>query len=110
VLSARRLFLVRHCESTWIRTFAARRRRRFDAYMIYAESRARIVDYLGTHQHLAVDLEVSVDARGGMRIRSGEQRFYEGPVAFSFPLVLSGVAEVARDAGWLHAQGDTAGA
>jgi len=79
---------------TWIRTFATRRRRRFDAYMIYSESRRRIVDYLGTHQHLAVDLELSVDARGGMRIRSGEQRFYEGPVAFTFPLLLSGVATV----------------
>ena len=79
---------------TWIRTFATRRRRRFDAYMIYAESRARIVDYLGTHQHLAVDLELSVDERGGMRIRSGEQRFYEGPVAFTFPLLFSGVATV----------------
>jgi hypothetical protein len=79
---------------TWIRTFAARRRRRFDAYMIYAEGRARIVDYLGTHQHLAVDLELSVDERGGMRIRSGEQRFYEGPVAFTFPLLFSGVATV----------------
>jgi hypothetical protein len=79
---------------TWIRTFAARRRRRFDAYMIYAERRGRIVDYLGTHQHLAVDLELSVDERGGMRILSGEQRFYEGPVAFTFPLVLSGVADV----------------
>jgi hypothetical protein len=79
---------------TWIRTFAARRRRRVDADMIYAESRARIVDYLGTHQHLAVDLELSVDARGGMRIRSGEQRFYEGPVAFTFPLLFSGVATV----------------
>jgi Domain of unknown function (DUF4166) len=79
---------------TWIRTFATRQRRRFDAYMIYAESRGRIVDYLGTHQHLAVDLELSVDQRGGMQIRSGEQRFYEGPVAFTFPLVFSGVATV----------------
>lgn len=79
---------------TWIRTFETRRRRRFDAYMIYAEGRGRIVDYLGTHQHLAVDLDLSVDERGGMRIRSGEQRFYEGPVAFTFPLLFSGVAEV----------------
>ena len=31
---------------------------------------------------------------GGLRIRSGEQRFYEGPVGFRFPLLLSGVAEV----------------
>jgi hypothetical protein len=65
-----------------------------DAYMIYAEGRGRIVDYLGTHQHLAVDLDLSVDERGGMRIRSGEQRSYEGLVAFTFPLLFSGLAEV----------------
>jgi hypothetical protein len=79
---------------TWIRTFEARRRRRFDAYMIYSEQRGCIVDYLGTYQHLAVDLELSVDERGGLRIQSGEQRFYEGPVAFTFPLLFSGVANV----------------
>jgi len=79
---------------TWLRTFETRRRRRFDAYMIYSERRGCIVDYLGTHQHLAVDLELSVDERGGLRIRSGEQRFYEGRVAFRFPMILSGVAEV----------------
>jgi hypothetical protein len=79
---------------TWIRTFANKRRRRFDAYMVYSETRGRIVDYLGTHQHLAVDLHLSVDDRGGLRLRSGEQRFYEGPVAFRFPLLFSGVADV----------------
>jgi hypothetical protein len=79
---------------TWIRTFETRRRRRFDAYMIYSENRRKIVDYMGTHQHLAVDLDVSVDERGGLRIRSGEQRFYEGPVAFRFPLLFSGIANV----------------
>jgi hypothetical protein len=79
---------------TWLRTFETRRRRRFDAYMIYSERRRRIVDYLGTHQHLAVDLDLSVDERGGLRLRSGAQRFFEGPVGFSFPLLFSGVAEV----------------
>jgi hypothetical protein len=79
---------------TWIRTFESRRRRRFDAYMIYSESRGRIVDYLGSHQHLAVDIELSVDDEGGLRLRSGEQRFYEGPLAFRFPMLFSGVAEV----------------
>lgn len=79
---------------TWIRTFATRRQRRFDAYMIYSEERGCIVDYLGTHQHLAVDLELSVAPDGGLRVRSGAQRFYEGPVAFSFPLFFSGIAEV----------------
>lgn len=79
---------------TWIRTFDTTRRRRFDAYMIYSDQRGCIVDYLGTHQHLAVDLELSVDERGGMRIRSGAQRFYEGPIAFTFPSLFSGEANV----------------
>jgi hypothetical protein len=79
---------------TWIRTFESRRRRRFDAYMIYSDSRGRIVDYLGSHQHLAVDIELSVDDEGGLRLRSGEQRFYEGPLAFRFPMLFSGVADV----------------
>jgi hypothetical protein len=79
---------------SWVRTFEGRKRRRFDAYMIYSESRGCIVDYLGSHQHLAVDLDVSVDERGGICIRSGAQRFYEGWLSFSFPLFFSGIAEV----------------
>ena len=79
---------------SWIRTFESRRTRRFDAYMIYSPARRRIVDYLGTHQHLAVDLDLSVDPRGGLRLVSGAQRFYEGPIGFSFPLTWSGVADV----------------
>lgn len=79
---------------TWVRTFESRKRRRFDAYMIYSDSRGRIVDYLGSHQHLAVELDISVDERGGLQIRSGAQRFYEGWIAFSFPLVFSGIAGV----------------
>jgi len=79
---------------TWIRTFDTTRRRRFDAYMIYSGQRKRIVDYLGTHQHLAVDIDLSVAENGGLRLRSGDQRFYEGIVAFSFPLSVSGIADV----------------
>jgi hypothetical protein len=79
---------------TWIRDFATRKPRRFDAYMIFSEARGRIVDYLGTHQHLAVDLDLSVTDRGGLRLVSGAQRFYEGRLAFNFPLLFSGVAEV----------------
>jgi hypothetical protein len=79
---------------TWVRTFDISKRRRFDAYMIYSRERDRIVDYLGSHQHLAVDLELLVDERGGLCIRSGEQRFYEGSIAFRFPLLFSGIADV----------------
>jgi len=79
---------------TWVRTFSTVKVRRFDAYMIYSEQRSCIVDYLGTHQHLAVDLDIQVAENGGLRLRSGAQRFYEGPVAFPFPLLFSGVADV----------------
>jgi hypothetical protein len=79
---------------TWLRTFRTRRVRRFDAYMIASERRGCIVDYLGSHQHLAVDIDLAVDKRGGLRLTSGAQRFYEGPVGFTFPLLLSGIAEV----------------
>jgi hypothetical protein len=79
---------------TWIRRFNGRTPRRFDAYMIFGEARGRIVDYMGTHQHLAVDLELRADDEGALCLRSAAQRFYEGPMAFSFPLIFSGVAEV----------------
>ena len=79
---------------SWIRTFQSRRTRRFDAYMIYSEARGCIVDYLGSHEHLAVDIELAVDEEGGLRLRSGAQRFYEGPVGFDFPMILSGIASV----------------
>lgn len=79
---------------SWIRTFQSRRPRRFDAYMIYSEARGCIVDYLGTHEHLAVDIELSIDEEGGLRLRSGAQRFYQGRIAFNFPLLFSGIADV----------------
>jgi hypothetical protein len=79
---------------TWNRTFQTRPTRRFDATMIYSQRRGCIVDYLGTHQHLAVDLALSADHRGGLRLRSGAQRTYEGWFGFRFPLAFSGVADV----------------
>lgn len=81
---------------SFVRTMSVRPsvRRRFDATMIYSERRRCIVDYLGTHQHLAVDLDVSVTPDGGLRLESGEQRFFEGPLAFRFPMRMSGVARL----------------
>ena len=79
---------------SWIRTFESSRTRRFDAYMVYSQKRGRIIDYLGSHQHLAVDIDLSVDSEGGLRLRSGEQRFYEGRIGFRFPMLFSGVADV----------------
>jgi hypothetical protein len=80
---------------TWIRTFETSKKRRFDATMINSSQRGLIVDYLGTHQHLAVDIHLSVDEpTRGLRLRSGEQRFYEGLIGFRFPMFFSGVADV----------------
>lgn len=79
---------------TWLRTFELGRGRRFDAYMILSERHARIIDYLGSHQHLAVDIAVSVAPNGGLQLRSGAQRFYEGSIAFGFPMAFSGFADV----------------
>jgi hypothetical protein len=81
---------------TWIRTFDfPRRSRRFDAYMVWSAARNCIVDYLGSHQHLAVDIHVAVDPETrGLRLRSGAQRFYERRVGFAFPMALSGYANV----------------
>ncbi len=79
---------------TWIRKFATPRPRRFDAYMIYSDRREQIVDYLGTHQHLAVDIHLGVDARGGLRLRSANDRIYEGILGVRFPSLFSGVADV----------------
>lgn len=80
---------------TWCRTFhLPTRQRRFDAYMINHHRDDHIVDYLGSHQHLAVDIDITVDARGGLCLRSGTQRFYEGLIGFTFPSIATGIAEV----------------
>jgi hypothetical protein len=79
---------------TELRTFRLGRERRFDAYMVRDPVRNQVVDYMGTHQHLAVDLHLSVAENGGLRIESGQQRFYEGPIAFQFPMFFSGQAHV----------------
>ncbi|TMB86520.1 MAG: DUF4166 domain-containing protein, partial [Chloroflexi bacterium] len=44
--------------------------------------------------HLAVDIDLSIDEAGGLRLRSGAQRFYEGGIGFSFPMLFSGIADV----------------
>ncbi|MDQ8733683.1 DUF4166 domain-containing protein [Paenibacillus sp. LHD-38] len=80
---------------TWIRKFKFPRSvRHFDATMVFSGKRDLIVDYLGNKQHLAVDLDIAVSSNGGIKIRSGEQRFYEGPLQFRFPRLFTGEAEV----------------
>lgn len=79
---------------TFVREYRVHRKpSRFDATMIY--SNGRVIDYLGTHQHLAVDLDLSVEEDGSLLLTSDAQRFYEGRlIAFRFPMLFSGRAVV----------------
>jgi Domain of unknown function (DUF4166) len=80
---------------TWNRTFQLKtKQRRFDATFIYSETRNSLVDYLGTHQHLATDITVTVDDRGGMRLRSSTARLYEHFLSLRLPRFLTGFADV----------------
>ncbi|THA72680.1 DUF4166 domain-containing protein [Streptomyces sp. A0958] len=80
---------------TFVRTFAfPDGPRRFDATMVHSPERGCVVDYLGTHQHLATDLHLAVDGAGALVIRSGEHRFREGPVDVRVPDLIGGDAVV----------------
>jgi len=67
---------------------------RFDATMVLDPGRDVVVDYLGTHQHLAVDLTLAVTDDGALLLTSEAQRFYEHRAAFRFPLLFSGRAHL----------------
>lgn len=78
-----------------IRTFELpRRRRRFDGTLVYDAGSGRLVDYLGTHQHLAVDLELGADDRGGLTLRSTLQRIHLLALDLPLPAPATGHADL----------------
>ncbi|MBN6038669.1 DUF4166 domain-containing protein [Amycolatopsis sp. 195334CR] len=80
---------------SFVRTFdLPGKRRRFDAQMVFDPTCGRIVDYLGTHQHVATELRLKVREDGGFRISSGEFRLREGPLRTVLPARVSGTATV----------------
>lgn len=80
---------------TFNRTFELpRRRRRFDATMVHDQASGRLVDYLGTHQHLSADLTFGTDGAGGLVIRSSRQRFRMAWLNLAVPPLVTGDAEV----------------
>lgn len=80
---------------TFVRTFdLPGRSRRFDAQMVLSPKGDRVLDYLGTHQHLASELYFHAEPDGSLLIRSGEHRFREGPVDARVPELIGGEAEV----------------
>lgn len=80
---------------TFVRTFGfPGRDERFDATMVHSAERDCIVDYLGTHQHLASDLHFSADDTGAVVIRSGQHRFREGRASLPVPPLVGADAVV----------------
>ncbi|MER1995899.1 MAG: DUF4166 domain-containing protein [Arthrobacter sp.] len=81
---------------TFTRTLELRpgRPRRFDASMVFSARRGTVVDYLGTHQHLATDLELNVREDGSLHLHTEALRFHEGPVSFTVPRFLTGMADL----------------
>ncbi|MFI9342171.1 DUF4166 domain-containing protein [Streptomyces sp. NPDC052773] len=80
---------------SFVRTFGLPGRpRRFDAQMVVSPKGDRVLDYLGTHQHLASELHPSAEPDGSLLIRSGEHRFREGPVDVRVPALIGATAEV----------------
>ncbi|MEV0691500.1 DUF4166 domain-containing protein [Streptomyces sp. NPDC050388] len=80
---------------TFVRTFhLPGRPRRFDAQMVLGPRGDHIVDYLGTHQHLACDLHFGAEPDGSLLIRSDRHRFRQGPVDVRVPEAVNGTAEV----------------
>jgi hypothetical protein len=81
---------------TFVRTFQFTRPRRFDATMVASDRNPGLVlDYLGTHQHIAADLRLRVTGRGGLLITSQDQRFTGLPGAPRCPAAFTGHA-------WVH--------
>ncbi|MFF8910381.1 DUF4166 domain-containing protein [Streptomyces olivaceoviridis] len=80
---------------SFVRTFhLPGRARRFDAQMVLGPRGDRVLDYLGTHQHLATDLRFRAEPDGSLLIRSGAHRFREGPVDVRVPELIGATAEV----------------
>ncbi|MFH9088169.1 DUF4166 domain-containing protein [Streptomyces sp. NPDC017673] len=80
---------------SFVRTFhLPGRARRFDAQMVLGPGGDRVLDYLGTHQHLATDLHFHAEPDASLLIRSGAHRFREGPVDVRVPELIGATAEV----------------
>lgn len=79
----------------WARTFDfGKKKRHFDAVMVYSEQKERIIDYFGSHQDFVSDLEFTVLDDGGLRIISKEQRLLPGDLAIPLPVFLRAEATV----------------
>jgi hypothetical protein len=79
---------------TWKRTFNFLDcERYFDETLIFSDLRDRPIVYAGTHQHLSVDLDFTVED-GDLVLKTGAQRLFLPFLTLRFPQILSGVAYV----------------
>jgi hypothetical protein len=76
------------------RSFGLKRPRRFDEYVVAVPGAGTLIIYAGSHQHLAVVLDVSLGPHGGVAFRTGKQRLLTAVGGLRFPLLFSGEAQV----------------
>ena len=76
------------------RSFEMKRTLRFDEYIVAIPATGDLIIYAGNHQHLAVELDVSVSSSGGLELRTGAQRLMTPVGAWRFPLLFSAEAVV----------------
>jgi hypothetical protein len=67
---------------------------RFDDTMVFSERRGCIVNYLGSHQDIAAELHLEPTKGGGVRMRGGNQRIYQGRLGLKLSGALAAKAEV----------------
>jgi hypothetical protein len=80
---------------SFIRSFRfPKRLRRFDATMIYSQQRKKVIDYLGTQQQVAVDIDLGISENGGLTLESAEQRFFTLGLKLNCPELVLGRASV----------------
>jgi hypothetical protein len=67
---------------------------RFDDTMVFSERRGCIVNYLGSHQDIAAELHLEPTEGGGVRMRGGNQRIYQGRFGLKLPDAVAANAAV----------------
>jgi hypothetical protein len=81
----------------WIRKFNFEKETtHFDATMVYSHERDKVIDYLGTHHQIIVDINMQVDDNGGFTINSGFQRFFTKNKTYRIPAFFAGNAIVSE--------------
>jgi hypothetical protein len=76
------------------RSYSMEQTRRFDEYVVAVPGASTLIIYVGSHQHLAVEIHIAVSAAGGLEFRTRRQRLMTPLGALRFPLLASAEAVI----------------